>query len=111
MTSTLHNMRSMRRVLLAALFVSAGYAPATQSALVVSSDATQNMSCSAGVCTPTATRANLNVADLANMLSQGDVKVLSDSASQDIDFSAPLSWTSASRLILESYRSIVFRRA
>src|SRR4051812_16633046 len=78
----------------------------TQAAVVISSGATQNMSCSAGVCTPTAKKAVLNVGDLANLLAAGDVKVVSDSAAKDIQFSAPLSWTSTSRLTLDSYRSI-----
>src|ERR1051326_2056032 len=81
---------------------------AASAAVVISDKATQNMSCSAGVCTPTAAKANLNVTDLANLLASGDVKVVSDSAARDIEFKAPLSWTSASRLTLDSYRAIAF---
>src|ERR1043166_5151628 len=79
-------------------------------AVVISTAATQNMSCSAGVCTPTAPDAVLNVTDLSNMLAAGDVKVVSDSAALDIQFAAPLSWTSTSRLTLDSYRSILFQQ-
>src|ERR1043166_8981040 len=77
-------------------------------AVVISSKPTKNMTCSNGVCTPTKAKAVLNVTDLANMLSSGDVKVVSDSKALDIDFAASLSWTSTSRLTLDSYQSIIF---
>jgi hypothetical protein len=79
-------------------------------AVVISTGATKNMSCSAGVCTPTAKKAVLNVTDLANLLAAGDVKVVSDSAAVDIQFAAPLSWTSTGRLTLDSYRSLIFQQ-
>src|SRR4051812_49341185 len=84
---------------------------AARAEVVISNDPTQNMICSGGLCTPTAKKAVLNVGDLASMLSTGDVSVLSDSKAVDIYFAAPLSWTSTSRLTLDSYRSIVFQRA
>jgi len=87
----------------------AGLAP-TRAAVVISTAATQNMNCSAGVCTPTAKKAVLNVGDLANLLAAGDAKVVSDSKAVDIRFAAPLSWTSSSRLTLDSYRSILFQQ-
>jgi len=98
---------------LRALFAPAALVPfggAAQAAVVISTSATQNMSCQAGVCTPTAKKAVLNVGDLANMLASGDTKVVADSAARDIEFKAPLSWTSTSRLTLDSYRSIVFQQ-
>jgi hypothetical protein len=79
-------------------------------AVVISTAATQNMSCSAGACTPTAPDAVLNVTDLSNMLAAGDVKVVSDSAAIDIQFAAPLSWSSTGRLTLDSYESTIFSK-
>jgi hypothetical protein len=99
---------------LAALFIvsAAGICSLSvaQAAVVISTAATQNMNCSAGVCTPTAKKAVLNVTDLAGMLASSDVKVVADKSAKDIDFDAPLSWTSTSRLTLDSYRSIVFQQ-
>ena len=43
--------------------------------VTISSAATQNMTCSGGVCAPTAADANLNVADLQNLLASGSVEV------------------------------------
>jgi len=85
-------------------------ATAAQAAVTISTRATRNMSCTGGVCTPTAPKANLNVTDLANMLAANNVTVKSDSAANDIEFKAPLSWTSTSRLTLDSYSSIVFQQ-
>src|ERR1043166_8069905 len=79
-------------------------------AVVISSKPTKNMTCSGGVCTPTKAKAVLNVTDLANMLASGDVKVVSDSKALDIDFAESLSWTSTSRLTLDSHHSIVFEK-
>src|ERR1043165_6635308 len=41
----------------------------------ISTKATQNMSCAAGTCSPTAKKAVLNVSDLTNMLTTGDLKI------------------------------------
>src|SRR5437764_10052336 len=101
------------RALIATLLVCAALlcaATAAQAAVTISTRATNNMSCTGGVCTPTAPKANLNVTDLANMLAAGDATVVSESAAKDIEFKAPLSWTSTSRLTLDSYRSIVFQQ-
>ncbi len=89
----------------------AGFATSgVHAAVVISVDPTTNMSCSNGVCKPTAATANLNVTDLANLLASGNVKVVSDSAAEDIRLAAPLSWTSASRLTLDSHRSIAIKQ-
>ena len=53
-------------------------------------------------------QAVLNVDDLANMLTGGDVTVESGSLAQDIEIDAALSWTSTHRLTLDSYHSISF---
>ena len=94
-------------VILAAT-LSAAFATAVEASVKISTKPTQNMTCSGGICTPTAQKAVLNVADLAGMLSSGDVKVTSGSIAMDIDIKATLSWVSASRLTLDSYRSIAF---
>src|SRR5580698_837340 len=74
--------------------------------VVISSGATKNMSCSAGVCTPTAAKAVLNATDLANMLAAGDVTVATGAGAVTIAVDAPFSWTSASRLTLEAQESV-----
>lgn len=99
----------LRRDLLRALPFTMALACCSVSAraeVTISDRPTRAMECAKGVCIPKKPRANLNVGDLASMLAAGDVKVVSDSAASDIDFVAPLSWTSTSRLTLDSYRSI-----
>jgi len=76
----------------------------------ISSKPTQNMTCTGGVCSPTAKKAVLNVTDLTNMLGNSDVTVKSDNVAQDIEVDASLSWTSTYRLTLDSYRSITFKQ-
>jgi hypothetical protein len=72
----------------------------------ISTDATSNMSCTGGVCSPTAKKAVLNVNDLTNMLATGDVKIVTGSETPDIQVKAPFSWTSTSRLMLDAMQSI-----
>ena len=50
-------------------------APAAHAAVTISSAATSNMSCTSGVCSPTAANAVLNVGDLTTMLASGNVTV------------------------------------
>ncbi|MBV9571230.1 MAG: hypothetical protein JO056_08320 [Alphaproteobacteria bacterium] len=83
---------------------------AAHAAVIISTNPTQNMSCSGGVCTPTAKNAVLNVDDLQALLAAGNVKVLSSKLSPDISLNAALSWTNGSRLTLDSYRSLYFRQ-
>jgi hypothetical protein len=94
----------------AALLATLAGTPSAFAAVQVSTKPTENMTCSQGVCSPTAKKAVLNVTDLANMLASGDVTVRSGSLAHDIDINAALSWTSTSRLTLDSYRSITFRK-
>ncbi len=68
------------------------------------------MNCSAGVCSPTAKEAVLNVNDLETMLASADVTVMSDSQALDINFKSAFQWTSSSTLSLTSYRSITFEK-
>ena len=80
-------------------------------AVEISADPTQNMSCSGGVCSPTASDAVLNAGDLTAMLASGAVTVTTTGSgveANDIRVSAPFSWASASALTLAAHLSIVF---
>jgi len=92
------------------LTLSALLAGGAQAAINISTQATQNMSCSAGVCTATAQKAYLNVNDVTNMLAAGDLKVVSAAGAEDIHIQAPFSWTSLSRLTLDAQRSVEFEK-
>ncbi|HSC19339.1 MAG TPA: hypothetical protein VLC74_10525 [Rhizomicrobium sp.] len=72
----------------------------------ISEQATQNMSCAAGVCTATAAKAVLNIGDLTNLLAAGDATVKTGSLAKDIVVKAALSWTSASRLTLDAQQTV-----
>jgi hypothetical protein len=91
----------------ASLFAAAG---AAQAAVEISTKPTKNMSCSAGVCSPTTRKAWLNAGDLAAMLQSSDVKVTTGAGATVIEITAPLSWASANRLTLDSERSIIIKR-
>lgn len=77
----------------------------------ISGKPTENMSCSGGVCTPTAKKAALNVNDLAEMLASGDTTIKSTSQNPDIEIDAAVSWESASRLTLDSFHAIAFNKS
>src|SRR5947207_10023728 len=83
---------------------------AAHAAVNISTDPTQNMSCANGVCSPTAEKAYLNVNDVTNMLSAGDLKVTTGSGALDIHVKAPFSWANTSRLTLDAMRSIEFEK-
>ncbi|HEY5048091.1 MAG TPA: GLUG motif-containing protein [Rhizomicrobium sp.] len=88
----------------------------SNAAVTVSKAATQNMTCVSGVCTPTSQNAVLNVTDLKNLLASGNVQVNTGSGSlaqqvEDIVVSKGFSWTSASALTLDAYRSVTFDAA
>ena len=68
-----------------------------------------NMNCSAGVCSPTAKKAVLNVTDLTSMLANGDVKVTTGNGAIAITVSSPFSWASTHRLTLDAYQIVSFR--
>lgn len=78
--------------------------------VVISSEPTENMSCSGGVCSPTATNAVLNVNDLENDLASGNLEITTTGSggiqAQNIDIDAQVSWSSASSLALDAYTSI-----
>jgi hypothetical protein len=90
--------------------------PPAHAAVTISSAATQNMNCVAGVCTPTAANAVLNVNDLTTMLGSGNTTVNTGSGSlaqqvDDIIVAAGFNWTSASSLTLDAYRSVTVNQA
>ncbi|MBV9989964.1 MAG: hypothetical protein JOZ72_01610 [Alphaproteobacteria bacterium] len=91
------------------LIASTAFVTGARAAMTISDGATANVACSAGVCSPTAKSAVLNVNDLAGMLASGDVTVASNAMAPDIEVEAALSWTSTSRLALDSYHSIEFK--
>jgi The GLUG motif len=79
--------------------------------VTISSYPTKHMSCSAGVCTPTAATANLNVGDLQAMLAASSVTVKSSAAAPDIGIMSALTWASASTLTLDAYRSVAISKS
>jgi len=88
-------------------------APAAHAAVTISSAATSNMSCSGGVCSPTAANAVLNVGDLTSMLASGNVTVNTGTGSlaqqvEDILVASTFNWASANALTLDAYRSVTF---
>ena len=83
---------------------------AARADVTISEKPTENMSCQAGVCTPTAPNAVLNVNDLAAMLASGDASVATGTVTNDIELHAALSWTSTSRLTLDAQRSVILKK-
>lgn len=80
-------------------------------AVEISTRPTANMTCSGGVCTPTAKDAILNVSDLINMLASGDTSVnTGGSIARDIKIDAALTWISSNHLTLDAYHSIMFNK-
>jgi hypothetical protein len=91
---------------LAALLVTPMAASAN---LSISSAATENMSCSDGICAPTAAKAVLNVTDLENLLSAGNMTVTTTGSgvqAGDIQIDGPLTWSTGSTLTLDAYDSM-----
>jgi len=95
--------------LLAASFVLAR-SEIAQADVTISNKPTSNMSCEAGVCAATARKAVLNVADLQNMLANGDVAVKTGTVANDIEITQPLTWSSTSRLTLDAQASITVKK-
>lgn len=88
-----------------------GAATAAQADVTISSDVTQNMTCSGGVCAPTASNAVLNVGDLETLLAGGNVTVTTTTSgvqANNIDVTAEFDWSAASGLTLDAYQSITF---
>jgi hypothetical protein len=100
----------MRLLILAAAIagttICANFATA---AVKISFEPTHNMSCTQGICSPTAKAAILNVNDLAGMLSTGATVVKSTAENSDIEIDAALSWASMFGLTLDAYHGIAVR--
>ncbi len=81
--------------------------------VVISSNATANMSCAAGVCAPSAAHAVLNVSDLQSLLASGNLEVTTTGSVQakDIRVADAFSWASNSTLTLDAHRSIAIGKA
>ncbi len=96
------------RILAATAALALAAAPA-HAVVTISSAATQNMSCSNGVCAPTASSAVLNAGDLESLLASGNATVTTTGQgvqAHDIDIKAPLTWSSSSVLTLDARRSL-----
>src|SRR5205814_3708361 len=68
-----------------------------------------NMSCSNGVCEPTAKNAVLNAGDLETLLASGNVSVTTTGTgveAKNIDIKTAVSWSTASALLLQAHQSI-----
>ena len=84
-------------------------ATCAHAAVTISSAATQNMSCSGGICAPTAKTAILNAGDLENLLASGNATVTTTGTgvqANDIHIRTALGWANSSTLSLEANRSI-----
>jgi hypothetical protein len=101
-------VRKTSAVLTIGLFVLV--APTARAGVVISSDATQDMTCSAGVCMPTAADAVLNVTDLETLLGTGSVEVTTTGSggiqAKNLEVEAALSWSTANLLSLDAQNSI-----
>jgi hypothetical protein len=75
-------------------------------ALAISGSATVNVTCSDGVCTATAKKANLSITDLQTMLASGNVDIVAASKAKDIEVKTSFGWSSANRLTLDSFGGI-----
>src|SRR5215469_16043219 len=104
--SKLRSGASLLALTAISLFVS-GHS--TEAAVTISNAATQNMSCSAGVCEPTAANAVLNTGDLETMLASGNATVTTTGSgveANDITVSAGFSWSTSNTLALVANRAI-----
>ncbi|HEY3638112.1 MAG TPA: hypothetical protein VGK90_08150 [Rhizomicrobium sp.] len=112
MVSSVHARSEMPAVRLIAGSIYVGAVLLASSAhadVVISTDATQNMSCSAGLCTPSAASAVLNANDLETMLGSGNVEVTTTGSgvqANNIDVQANVSWATANTLTFDAYQSI-----
>jgi len=99
----------MRTIVCAALLVTAAAIPASAD-VVISSSKTKNMTCSNGVCAPTAAHAVLNAGDLKNLLAAGDLTITTNGSveASNIQIDASFSWTTTTLLTLDAYQSIDF---
>jgi hypothetical protein len=84
-------------------------ASAAQANVTISTNQTQNMACSQGVCAPTASSAILNVNDLESLLASGKVEVTTTGTSVEatnLVVDASVTWSSANALALVAYNTV-----
>ena len=90
--------------------VALGFSSGAHADITISTDSTQNMNCSGGVCQPTATTAVLNVNDLEGYLASGNVEVTTSGSggvqANNIDIEAALTWSTANALSLVAKQSV-----
>ena len=101
----------MRNSIVLAALLAGAFASAASADVMISGSKTKNMTCSNGVCAPTAAKATLNIGDLENLLATEPVKVVTTNGStqaKNIVVLMNLSWSSAFGLTLNAYRSILF---
>lgn len=82
--------------------------------VTISSKPTQNMTCAAGVCAPTAGNAVLNAGDLETLLASGSVTVTttgSNVQATSIRVKQSFGWSDTSVLVLDSYADIAIDRS
>jgi hypothetical protein len=94
---------------LAGIAVLAIPAMGAEAAVTISNDTTTNMTCSGGVCAPTATDAVLNTSDLESLLASGTATVTTTGSGVQADnivIADGVTWTSANVLNLDAYQSI-----
>jgi hypothetical protein len=103
------SITSLLNICAGAVVVQLGAVCIASAAVVISGGTTKNMTCSGGVCSPTAVNAVLNVAELESLLAAGDATVTTSGSqieADDIRIKAALSWTSASTLSLHAAHAI-----
>ena len=93
----------------AAAAIACALTTAAQAAVTISNDATKNMTCTAGVCTPTGGNANLNVGELQSMLASSDVTVKSSATVPTLGVLDAVTWDNSHRLTLDAYQSVHIR--
>ena len=101
------------RMALTVLAATLTFGAAANATVTISSRQTQNMNCSGGVCSPTATKAVLNVGDLQNMLASGNVEVITTASgveASDIELATALAWSSGATLTLDAYQSVAINK-
>ena len=80
-----------------------------QASIAISTGTTQNMSCSGGVCKPTATNAVLNTNDLEVLLESGNATVTTTGSGVQADnivVAAAVTWTASTSLTLQASQNI-----
>lgn len=100
---------SLHVIAAAAAAACLGKSTLAEAAVVISSGTTQNITCSGGVCAPTAANAVLNTGDLENLLAAGNVEVTTTGAgvqAKDIKVKAAFGWSNTSALSLDAWKSI-----